>query len=241
MNGRRIVGVFCGAALAAAASAAGATLEPAGPMMTRVPGGLMLPFARGAGEAASLKVGSVRAVVALAPYGGGLPNVWGAEGLQGITAPLLLIAGDEDRVLNYVTGARAFFDAATNSHRYLLTFKGAGHSIGLNPAPEAKPRSLWDLEWFEDPVWKKDRVLSINAHFITAFLDRYVKGDETKAAYLDVTNSDSSDGVWPSGSHLAYDAYSPGARGVTVWKGFQRNRAAGLSLLRAEPLSQVRQ
>jgi len=37
-------------------------------------------------------------------------------------------------------------------------------------------------------------------------------------------------------SGLPYDAYSPAADGVTVWKGFQRNRAAGLELLRAEPV-----
>ncbi len=29
------------------------------------------------------------------------------------------------------------FDDATNADRYLLTFKEAGHSIGLNPAPDA--------------------------------------------------------------------------------------------------------
>ena len=29
-----------------------------------------------------------------------------------------------------------------------------------------------------------ERINAINAHFITAFLDRYVKGDEPRAAYL---------------------------------------------------------
>jgi predicted dienelactone hydrolase len=218
-------------------TAAGATLDPESPVMTKIPGGLMRSYARGADQSAMLKVDSVRAVVALSPYGGGLPAVWGAEGLLGITAPLLLISGDDDHSVNYVTGARAFFDAAANSQRYLLTFKGAGHAIGLNPAPEAKPRSMWDLDWFEDPVWKKERILAINAHFITAFLDRYVKGDETRSAYLDVATSDSSGGVWPSVSRLPRDSFSPGADGVTVWKGFQRNRADGLQLLRAGPVS----
>jgi len=36
---------------------------------------------------------------------------------------------------------------------------------------------LWDQDWFEDPVWRKDRINSINAHFITAFLDRHVQDD----------------------------------------------------------------
>jgi hypothetical protein len=34
---------------------------------------------------------------------------------------------------------------------------------------------LWDQDWFEDPVWRKDRINAINAHCISAFLDRYVK------------------------------------------------------------------
>jgi hypothetical protein len=37
-----------------------------------------------------------------------------------------------------------------------------------------------------------------------------------------------------AGQPLAYDAYSPGTPGITVWKGFQRSHAAGLELLRAE-------
>ena len=217
-------------------TAAGATLDPASPMMKGVPGGLMLPYARGAQQAAAVRVDGVRAVVALAPYGGGAPAVWGPEGLLGITVPMLLIAGDNDKTINYATGARAIFDAAFNARRYLLTFKGAGHAVGLNPAPEAKPRSLWDLEWFEDPVWKKERITAINAHFITAFLDRFVKGEESKSAYIDLVTSESSGGVWPAVSRLPYDAYSPATNGVTVWKGFQRNRAAGLELLRAEPV-----
>ena len=220
-------------------TAAGATLDPASSMMRGIPGGLMLPYARGAKEAGTLLVAGLRAVVALAPYGGGTPAVWGGDGLPGIAVPLLLIAGDNDKTINYTTGARAIFDAAFNSRRYLLTFKGAGHAVGLNPAPAEKPRSLWDLEWFEDPVWKKQRITAINAHFITAFLDRFVKGDESKSAYLDLTTTESAGGVWPAASRLPYDAFSPGIDGITVWTGFQRNRAAGLELLRAEPVPAI--
>jgi hypothetical protein len=84
-------------------------------------------------------------------------------------------------------------------------------------------------------VWRKDRINAINAHFITAFLDRYVKGDETRAAYLDVAVTESSAGAWPAATPpLEYDAYSPGSADITVWKGFQRNHAAGLELLQAQ-------
>jgi hypothetical protein len=125
------------------------------------------------------------------------------------------------------------FDAAVNSTRYLLTFKGAGHAIGLNGVPPTMRCHLWDEDWFEDPVWRKERVSAINVHFITAFLDRYVKGDTTREAYLDVKTPDGDDGVWPPQSSLPYGAYSPSDANITVWKGFQRNHATGLQLLRA--------
>jgi hypothetical protein len=146
----------------------------------------------------------------------------------------LLISGDSDRTVDYLTGARAFFDQATASPRFLLTLKGAGHSIGLNPAPEAMRHRLWDQDWFEDPVWRKERVNAISAHFITAFLDKYVKDDDSRGAYLNVSVTASAAGVWPSAvPPPAYDAFSDGAGNVTVWKGFQRSQSAGLELLKA--------
>jgi hypothetical protein len=118
-----------------------------------------------------------------------------------------------------------------------LTFKEGGHAIGLNPVPDAMRKQLWDQDWFEDPVWRKERLNAINAHFITAFLDRYVKDDETRSAYLDVPVAESSDGVWPAppapAAPPAYDAYSPGPPQATLWKGFQQRHAEGLELLHA--------
>ncbi len=218
-------------------TAAGATLDPKGPAVQAVPGGLLLPYARGGTMRDMVSVTGLRAVVAISPYGGGPSSAWGADGLRSLTVPLLLIAGDHDRTVDYATGARAFFDEAVDAPRYLLTFKGGGHSpIGYNPAPDSMRRRLWDQDWFEDPVWRKERINAINAHFITAFLDRYVKGDETRAAYLNVPVAESSDGVWPAtAASKGYDAYSPGTPPITVWKGFQRNHAEGLELLQDLP------
>jgi hypothetical protein len=93
---------------------------------------------------------------------------------------------------------------------------------------------LWDQDWFADPVWNKERLNAIEAHFITAFLNRYVKGEESYAAYLNVPVSESSEGNWPSTvPPPAYDAYSPATADITVWKGFQRKHAEGLELLQA--------
>lgn len=215
-------------------TAGGATLDPAGPPTHIVPGGLLQPYVRGATMQDAATIEGVRAVVAISPAGGGTLAAWGAQGIRAFKAPLLLIAGDSDRTVDYASGARAFFDSAVFAQRYLLTFKGAGHSIGLSPAPDAMRARLWDQDWFEDPVWRKERVNAIEAHFITAFLGVYVKGEATFASYLSVPVVESSDGVWPATvPPPAYDAYSPGAADVTVWRGFQRNHAAGLELLQA--------
>lgn len=215
-------------------TAAGARLDPKGGAVTLVPGGLMMPFARGGAAQDSLTVKGVRAVVAIAPAGNGTLAAWGADGLRAINSPLLLIAGDQDKTVDYSSGARAIFDMTGGAHRYLLTFKQGGHAIGLSPAPDSMRQLLWDQDWFEDPVWRKDRITAINAHFITAFLDRYVKGDASRDAYLNVAVSESSAGAWPAARPaLPYDAYSPGDATITVWKGFQRNHATGLELLQA--------
>ena len=219
-------------------TAAGAALDPNGGAVKWVPGGALLPFALGGALRDSISVKGLRAVVAISPAGAGPLASWGDQGLPMITAPLLLIAGDDDRTVDYTSGARAIFDAASAAHRYLLTFKGGGHAIGLNPVPDAMRRRLWDQDWFEDPVWRKDRITAINAHFITAFLDLYVKGDQTRAAYLNVPVAESTAGKWPPATPpLDYDAYSPGGSDITLWKGFQRNHASGLQLLQAQAKS----
>jgi len=175
---------------------------------------------------------AVRAVVAIAPAGGGaLPN-WGADGLAAIHAPIFFIAGDHDLTVDYASGARTFLEQATGSDRWLLTFLQGGHALGFGPAPESMSHSIWDYEWFEDAVWRKERLVGVELHFITAFLDRYLRGDESRAAYLDVPVEDSGQGSWPAPGPATYGDYSPGTGGVTVWKGFPNRRAAGLTLLK---------
>ena len=215
-------------------TAAGAELDPGSPLVKMVPGGLLLPYARGGEQRDSVRVANVKAVIAISPAGGSL-QAWGKKGLRSITAPLLLVAGDRDGTVDYKTGARAFFDKAKNSPRYLLTYQGAGHRIGLGPAPEEMRQRLWDLDWFEDPVWRQDRIIGINLHFITAFLDRYVKDDASRASYIDGLTRESTAGEWPASTGHAYGAYSAGTDGITVWKGFQRQHAEGLELLHDAP------
>ncbi len=214
-------------------TAGGASLDPAGPNMALVPGGLLKKHARGANEAAQFKVPGVKAIVALAPGGGSPRSAWGAEGLAALTAPLLLIQGDADPVVDYQQGALAVFKGAVRSNRYLLTYLQAGHSVALNPAPPQMRGSVWDMDWFEDPIWRQDRINAINLHFITAFLDWHLRGRTELSAYLDVPVVRSSEGVWNPPPGTSWGAYSPGGPDVTLWKGFQRRHAPGMELRRA--------
>jgi len=213
-------------------TAAGAALDPNGPARL-VPGGVMLPYAQGGAKADSIVVPHLKAVVALAPAGGGTLKAWGDSGLEGVHAPMLLIAGDHDLTVDYASGARAFFDRAVHAPRYLLTYLGGGHGIGLDPAPAEMTSDLWNFSWFEDPLWRKDKIIAINTHMITAFLDRYVKGDDSRAAYLDGLVPRIDDTAWPADLAPRFDMTSTATAPVTLWKGFKRRFSTGLELLAA--------
>ena len=92
-------------------AAAGAELDPASPLAQLVPDAGLAPYARGGAKRKELRVPGLKAVVALAPAGGSL-GAWGTDGLAAIEVPMLLIAGDRDFTVDYLTGARAFFDQA---------------------------------------------------------------------------------------------------------------------------------
>jgi predicted dienelactone hydrolase len=216
-------------------TAGGATLDPEGPNMALVAGGMMKNLARGSVGAGDIKVPGVKAIIALAPGGGFPKSAWGAEGLATISSPLLLIQGDQDPVVDYRTGALAIFNGAANADRYLLTYRQAGHSIALNPAPAEMRSSVWDIDWFEDPIWRQDRIIGINLHFITAFLAVHLRDDTAMRVFLDVPVADSDMGEWNAPAGTPWGAYSPGAPDATLWKGFQRRHARGMELRHAPP------
>ena len=204
---------------------AGAPLDPG---LTKATGGAMADYVGGAPKATTLLVAQLKALVAIAPPTHLGPLALFAPGaFTSIKVPTFLIDGSQDNVVGYGV-VRALFAAEANAPRYLLTFREAGHNIALTPAPPEMHGRLWDQDWFEDPVWAKARLIGIEAHFITAFLDRYVKGDASKAAYTDGLVADSDDGIWahPPG----YGAFSPGLPDATLWKGFQVAHATGMTL-----------
>ena len=213
---------------------AGAGLNPAGRAARSVAGGLLIPYLRGGPKAADLRIPGLKAVAVIAPAGGGSGfNAWGAEGLADLKVPLLVIGGDRDRTVGFADGIRKIFEQAIHADRYLLVFQNGGHNIGMNGAAATMRNRLWDLDWFEDPVWSKARTAAIQQHVITAFLDLNVKGDQSRADFLTTDTPVSNDAKWRAGALTAYDAISPGGPGAT-WKGFPRNHAVGLELHHAE-------
>jgi predicted dienelactone hydrolase len=214
-------------------TAAGGALSPT---LAPITHGALAPFVAGAPRAGELKVKDVAAVVAISPAGiFGAAEAWGPTGLSGITAPTLFLVGGQDHVVGYDPGVKTLWAQEIHAPRYLLTFENGGHSIGMDPAPDSMRARLWDLDWWEDPVWRKERVIGIELHMITAFLDRYLVADAAGGADLDVATPLSNDGVWAAKAGEPYAAVSPGPPASTIWKGFQRAHAQGLELRFAPP------
>ena len=188
------------------------------------PAGLLDRLAAGSDDHASLVDPRVKAVVAIAPWGR-QHDFWDAEGLAGITKPLLLVSGSDDDVSIY-DAIRQIYDQTTGTTRHLLTFEHANHNAA---APIPAPAEAWAMseslgrapfDHYADAVWDTVRMNNILQHFTTAFLDQHLKAED-RAAFLDLV-PDSADGVWSvDDAGTPDDAHS-------YWAGFPDRSAKGL-------------
>jgi predicted dienelactone hydrolase len=199
-----------------ALASAGAVYSKAGGAFKAVPGGYLEAWTEGGGAQQPGRRARLKALVAIAPWGAQPPyNNWDAAGLAGLRIPSLFIVGDQDDISGYEKGVKRLFEGAVNSDRCMLVFENGRHNTGGNPPPAGALANFKTRESFDEPVWRKDRMTAINQHFVTAFLDLHVKGDETKRDYLSLAMKRSNEGVWG-------DAAKP------YWKGFQKRWAVGL-------------
>ncbi|NBC05164.1 MAG: dienelactone hydrolase [Bacteroidetes bacterium] len=140
----------------------------------------------------------IKAVVAFAPWGM-TRGVWNAEGLEGLKIPSMFVAGSKDDISGYENGVRAMFEGAVNSERYLLTYQNARHNVAPNPPPkESMEPGLHIDEYlrYADSVWDMRRINNINQHFVTAFLDLYIKKNDRYASYINVERIEEGQ-EWP--------------------------------------------
>jgi predicted dienelactone hydrolase len=213
-------------------ASAGAGFDPAGPLFTQLPKPLLGDILEGTAQAPHP---NLKAVVAMAPWGGRSPaRAWTAQAVASIKLPLFFIAGDADDVSGFDGGIEWLFESATSADRHMLVYQNARHNVGGNPPPPIAAEYFALEDWFDEPVWRKDRIAAINQHFVTAFLDQHLKSESEKASYMDVSPVVAQDGVWPQRRGGNQDsAYSDGGEGGnSYWKGFQRRFALGLEMRR---------
>ena len=164
-----------------ALATAGAGYDTASPFYRRIPGDLLTNQAEGQAQPAD----GLKALVLIAPWGGQTANrSWSTAALSRVTAPTLLIVGDQDDVAGYADGAQRIYEGLTGADRRMLVFANARHNLVGADAPAAARTAFSSFEGFEEPVWRKDRLRNISAHFIVAFLDLTLKGDTDRADYL---------------------------------------------------------
>ncbi len=162
----------------------------------------------------------IKTAIAIGPWGMNR-EFWDAEGLAGIEIPMLFIAGSDDRTSLYEDGVREIWEGAVSVDRALLTFDGGGHNtVAPIPAPE-ESYAVGRSGHYTDPVWDTVFMNNVGQHFATAWLDMLLKGDASKAAYLDLL-AVGGDGVYSQNQDgsLADDH--------TYWAGFADGTAEGL-------------
>lgn len=175
----------------------------------------------------------IKAAIAIGPWGMHR-GYWDAEGLKGITTPVLFVAGSADEVSGYEKGTRAIFEGAVNADRYLLTFIDAGHNAAAPypaPAESIEGPASAAFAHHADQVWDTVRMNNVLQHFATAYFGRYLQGDSALQSYFDVVPQ-GRDAVW------ATDRDGQGLPEHTYWKGFKRGTARGLVLEHRTPQGQ---
>jgi predicted dienelactone hydrolase len=177
----------------------------------------------------------IKAAIAIGPWGM-QRGYWDADGLAGITTPVLFVAGSADDVSGYEKGTRAIFEGAVNADRYLLTFTDANHNAAAPypaPAESVDGPATAAFAHHADAVWDTVRMNNILQHFATAYFGRHLQGNGALQSYFDVVPR-GRDAVW------ATDREGRVMPEHNYWKGFKRGTARGLVLEHLPPAGESR-
>ncbi len=212
---------------------AGAGYNPDGKAYGWVPGDVLKSQSEGDPAFQAKSREHIDAVIAFAPWGGQPEaGMFTDTALANISAPLMVLGGSEDDISNFNEGIKRIFDKTIGADRHLVVFQNALHNIVQVPAPPAAHLDVVPWQTFEDPTWRREKLLSVGAHFMTAFFDLHLKGDASKRAYFALPTTNSNEGTWEQPMLKDYsDQYADGSNGSsTYWKGFKRRQALGLEL-----------
>jgi hypothetical protein len=146
---------------------------------------------------------------------------------------MMFIAGSVDDVSGYEKGVRAVWQGTTMVDRALLSFENANHGVGA-PMPAPKESYVYDKtlgfnisEHYTDAVWDTVRMNNISQHFVTAWLEKYLKGNAEMDQYLDL-ETNSNDGIWSK------DDKGQPKTDHSHWAGFKNRTAKGLRFERLD-------
>ncbi|MGB7373954.1 alpha/beta hydrolase family protein [Pontixanthobacter sp.] len=177
---------------------------------------------------------NIDALVTFAPWGGAPDNrAWAESSLANITVPTMIIAGNQDDVVDFENGIKWIYDSLQGTDRRLLVLREARHNIVGNDFTLPADAPFAAIEFLKEPVWRSDRLNAINQHFVAVFLDLHLKGDTAKAAYLDLPTTGSNASQWPIGFREQLNGSFAGPEQPKHWKGFQRRWAVGLEMYAA--------
>lgn len=117
-----------------------------------------------------------------------------AEHLEDITVPTMWFCGTMDRTVGY-DAVHAAWKGAINSHRTMISYIGCGHNVANNPAPpEALTHDWTILKRWADPVWDTARLNTLNIHFVTAFLNHILLGEDSEFYYANPSRDEALPG-----------------------------------------------
>ena len=121
------------------------------------------------------------ALIGFGPAG----NIFSAEGLQGISAPSMLLIGTADEYVDPDVDVLRVYDELPSDMKSLIMLDGAAHHVYRDDCEATPWLAEADAFWAcSDPVWDMDRAHDLINHFTTAFLLSTLKGDADATAAL---------------------------------------------------------
>ena len=123
----------------------------------------------------------VKAIIPLAGQGWS----FGETGLNGVTVPMLAMAGSLDSLAPLATGMPLVYEGVTSPQKALAVFTAGEHFLYATRCRDAAWLADFDLTFIcRDYSWESNFVHDVINHLTTAFLLATLKGDAEAAAAL---------------------------------------------------------